>query len=415
MEDLFLKLYQEFIEYLEQENLLTSCIMVNYDKTPFVNFQFITRKLLLNEKKLQTDLPSFNNFFEKLSEVSGKPLEEITTLTQYEIFADKFSELFNHINSSNIAIQIAPKNDFTRLVINDESLNKAIINGNHSTSKNTFLIIFEYLEIEKEFQLNESISFIQLDDDFIRNRIKKDHEPDINWVNVKSAIKIEGEFDPKIIIQISTLLRLFKKGDLKYKDSYQEKTHYFKGQIFQPCKTTRNETDYIEHSPVKTPMFYKIKNDDIKSLVPFLNTYLDKTIPFIHSCQVYNLLPSINLNLKIPIIFSIFESFFSDITSEVVFRLSLYITNLLDEDKAFLKKIKDFYTIRSKVSHGDFPNVRKKLISMHKSETISSPTLNSTYEEIDQILKKLWLKLMDLNWDPQKSSKLIQPFLIKKE
>ncbi|NRA53059.1 MAG: hypothetical protein HRU23_02840 [Gammaproteobacteria bacterium] len=127
---------------------------------------------------------------------------------------------------------------------------------------------------------------------------------------------------------------------------------------------------------------------------------------------MYNMVASSALQLKIPLLFFVIESFFSDVQSEVSFRVPLYITNLLNEDDNFRGTLKKLYDVRSKVAHGDLKEADKIISKLYKNGNLSSSGFSGATIYLDNIVNRLWIRLLDLNWNPAKSAELITPYLI---
>ncbi|MCR9982432.1 hypothetical protein NB610_10465 [Vibrio alginolyticus] len=105
-------------------------------------------------------------------------------------------------------------------------------------------------------------------------------------------------------------------------------------------------------------------------------------------------------------LFFVIESFFADVNSEVVFRISLYVTVLLQESESFRNKIKDLYHVRSCIAHGDLSGAQKKIKAM-KIFGFTGAT-----EQVEDILNRLWKVLLEKNWKPSQSAELMSSILL---
>jgi hypothetical protein len=417
MEKLFLDLYKEYINYLNSTGLIDNgCLTVNFDKTPYIDFQLLLQRHFINDlEALRTNLSSYLLFFKKLSEINGTTLEEAEKANFYEIFGFKFSEIYNYITPPINTYQIINKRNISELKINSDIFNSAMKGGHNYELKKKHLIIFENLRIEKDFIIDENIKFIRLSQEQIKSQIQNRFEPDIKWSKVNTAIEINSEeFNEEIIFKLSTLLRIFKKGDIRYKCTYKEAIHYFKGLIYVNYKSTFSEEEYKEHPSTKdAPIIYIINNSEIESFREFLKSSLPNLEHLTYSCRVYNMIHSTNPQLRIPVIFFIIESFFSDIDSEVVFRVSLYVTNILKEDDSFFGALKKFYAIRSKIAHGDVKGSKKIIKKLIDAGFIASGSPSNVNDKLIEILDKLFKELIKLKWNPDKSSEEMKPYLLK--
>ncbi len=98
---------------------------------------------------------------------------------------------------------------------------------------------------------------------------------------------------------------------------------------------------------------YHVTEEEEDEFARFISANLEKMRPMAHSCRMYNMTPSAPIQLRVPLLFFVIESFFEDVKAEVVFRIALYVTRILGEDNEFWENLKTLYEIRSGISHGN--------------------------------------------------------------
>lgn len=217
-------------------------------------------------------------------------------------------------------------------------------------------------------------------------------------VKSKNGIQFNGDFsNDELVIKLSTLLRLFKMGDIRYKAIYRKNTHWYKGDFYKPYKNSFSGVDYVEYKTCKSaPMFYRIKNEDVEDLVLFLRTNLPKMNSLLYSARVFNLLQSINVQLLTSVQFFVIESFFPHIEYQIKKKISEALMIILEENTEFKNLIKVYYKIRSEIAHGDLIKANERRSDVKLKESL------------DSILKRLWIKLLEENWNPRNSKELLE-------
>lgn len=406
MDNYFITLFNEFINLLKEKGLLESRFSIHYDNTAFVDFQILLRSLdIFGEAKELKSLPSFTPLFQLIANKEGISLDEAINKNIYPVFGFKYSELFNYIYLSQVAPLNQKKNNADLSKISNESFISAVCSGEEIIKTNEYFIFFENLEIENDFQINETLSFIKLSQDFIKEKIQNYSEPNTEWVRVKSAIHYKGNLEnDELVIKLSTLLRLKKKGDIRYKAIYQKCIHWYKGTVYKNYKNSFSETDYVEHATInEAPVLYQIKDIEFDEISSFIRGNLPKMNHLLYSSRVFNLLQSINHQLKISIQFFVIESFFPhirfvDIQKETV----QAVRKILGGNDKLKKRLWKYYDIRSDIAHGDL-------------EAASKKSNNMPYEEsLEKILIALWLRLLEINWKPEESESRLKEIFNEK-
>ena len=371
-------------------------------------------KYQIVEEKFK-ELPNYKSLIELLKKDGFE-----NEINIFGIITYIFSDMLDYFEMCVTNYSFSQKNLITQLTFDESQLKEAILNSvcpaSFSKKKDNFIIIFENLNIEDDFIINDSLEFIKL----TKEDINKFNWQINNSSRVYTALKIDKDLlaNEDIIPILGTLFRLYKKGDIKYKGIFEECQHLIKGSIYMPKKNSFSESDYMEHTPSSNHsnfdswQEYKIKKEEVVEFSSFISTYINSMMNMPHSCKVYNMVSSSPLHLKIPLLFFVIESFFSDIDSEVVFRVSLYITRILNENSEFMQKLKKLYTIRSKIAHGDLVQAEKEIVKLYKNGSISVSGFKGATDELYEIIDRLWISLLKLEWKPKDSNKLIIPYLL---
>jgi hypothetical protein len=413
--DVFKALYTEFVNYMNKTGLSNRVLTV-IDGKPIIDFQFTIQSMGGFEGALKqlSSLPSYRELVSLTAQIQNVEEEEVEK-TKYGLFCYIFSEVANCVTPPQISYHFPNAKDLSTFDLNEQKLSHAILNAVCADDcierTNKYLLIFENLNISSSIKINDNIKLIRLSKVEINAKLKGRYDPDSQWSRVFSAFEINEEFlnNKELIPVLSTLLRLYKKGDIRFKSIYQAANHIIRGEIYVNHKSAYSEADYYENAPANRSdawRQYSITETEIEDFSGFIGKNLTTMLSMSHSCKMYNMVFSSPLHLRIPLLFFVIESFFSDINSEVVFRIALYLTVLLKEDEAFRKQIKDLYHVRSCIAHGDLTGAQKKI----KSMKLGGFTVAT--EKVDTILNKLWKALLDNNWTPKESANLMSTLLL---
>jgi hypothetical protein len=411
----FKSLYSEFIEYLNKTGLSNRVLSVTNGK-PSIDFQFTIQSMGGIEQALDalTSLPSYSKVVEITAKMQCVPKEDVIR-TKYGLFAYLFSDVANCVNPPKVSYNFSQARNFSGFYLDEIRLSHAILNAVSSGScierKNKYLLIFENLNINSNIKINDDINLIKLSRSEVDNKFSVRYDSDSKWSRVYSGFEIGEQYinNNDFIPVLSSLLRLYKKGDVRFKFIVQEAHHLIRGDIYVSYKNSYSELDYYEHVPsVKEDAWrqYLVKETESLEFSNFISKNLTPMMNMPHSCQMYNMVFSSPLHLQIPLLFFVIESFFSDVNSEVVFRIALYITVLLQEKEGFRKTIKDLYNVRSCIAHGDLASAQKKIKKMKLSGFTGATEL------VEKILNNLWKVLLDKTWEPSKSAELMSALLL---
>lgn len=411
----FKSLYREFIEYLNQTGFSNRVLSV-IDGKPTIDFQFTIQSMGGIERALEalTSLPSYRELVKLTAALQGVSEEEVES-TKYGLFSYLFSEVANCVNPPQISYNFTNGKGLSTLDLDEVRLSHAILNAVNPSScierNNKYLLIFENLNITSDIKINEDINLIKLSRDEVNEKLAGRYDPERKWARVYSAFEISETFlsNNELIPVLSTLLRLYKKGDVRFKFIAQDAHHLIRGNIYVSHKNSYSELDYYENAPsVRGDAWrqYLISESESQEFANFISQNLTPMLSMSHSCQMYNMVFSSPLHLRIPLLFFVIESFFSDVNSEVVFRIALYLTVLLQETEHFRKRIKDLYHVRSCIAHGDLAGAQKKIKSMKLSG------FTGAAEQVEEILNKLWKVLLDKKWKPSKSAETMSSILL---
>lgn len=412
----FKTLYSEFIDYLNRSGLSNRVLAV-IDGKPTIDFQFTIQSMGGIERALEilTALPSYSKVVELTAKLQGVPEEEVRK-TRYGLFAYLFSDIANCVNPPQVSYVFSKSQNLSSWCLDEERLSKAILEATTSGScierRNNYLIVFENLQVESDIKINEELTLISLSRAEVENKFANRYDSDKKWERVYSAFEVSDNYlnDDRFIPVLSTLLRLYKKGNVRFKLIAQQAHHLIRGDIYINYKNGHSELDYYEHMPsVRNDAWrqYRINEAESSEFAKFIGENLLPMMTMSHSCQMYNMVSSSPLHLRIPLLFFVIESFFSDVSSEVVFRVALYVTVILEEDAVFKKRVNDLYHVRSCIAHGDLVAAQKKIQKM-KLSGFSGAT-----ELVEEILQKLWKELLVRKWEPNKSNELINSILLK--
>ncbi|NOF40514.1 hypothetical protein [Vibrio cholerae] len=416
LSEVFKSLYKEFIGYLNKTGLSNRVLMVN-DGKPSIDFQFTVHEMggIAQALNILSSLPSYHRLV-KLTSVIQNVTEEEVEKTKYGLFTYIFSEVANCVSPPQATYIFTSGKDLSALILDEKRLSHAILNaitsGTCIEKRRKYLLVFENIQIETDIRINDDINLIKLSDNEVNEKLADRYDSKQKWSRVYSAFEISESLlsNNELIPVLSTLLRLYKKGDIRYKLIAQEANHLIRGDIYVNYQNSYSELDYYENAPsVRDDAWrqYFINNSESHDFVRFINDNLIPMMSMSHSCQMYNMVFSSPLHLRIPLLFFVIESFFSDVDSEVVFRISLYVTVLLQEGESFRKKIKDLYHVRSCIAHGDLSGAQKKI----KSMKISGFTGAS--EQVEDILSSLWKVLLEKKWKPNQSAELMSSILLQ--
>lgn len=415
LSEVFKSLYNEFIDYLNKTGFSNRVLFVN-DGKPTIDFQFTVQSMGGIEKALDTlsSLPSYQRLV-KLTSMLQEVTEEEVEKTKYGLFTYIFSEVANCVNPPQATYIFTNGKDLSTLNLDEKRLSHAILNavtsGTCIEKHRKYLLVFENVQIEEDIRINEDINLIRLNKNEVNDKLADRYDTERKWSRVHSAFELsETALNNKELIPVtSTLLRLYKKGDVRYKLIAQEAHHLIRGDIYVNHQNSYSELDYYENAPsVRDDAWrqYFIKKAESQDFATFINENITPMMSMSHSCQMYNMVFSSPLHLRIPLLFFVIESFFADVNSEVVFRISLYVTVLLQESESFRKKIKNLYHVRSCIAHGDLAGAQKKI----KAMKISGFT--GATEQVEDILNRLWKVLLEKKWKPSQSAELMSSILL---
>lgn len=416
LSDDFKSLYCEFISYINQSGFSNRVLIIVGGK-PSIDFQFTIGAMGGIGKALEifTSLPSYSKVVEKTAYLQNISQDEVTD-TNYGIFAYLFSDIANALTPPQANYIFSNANNLSDMVLDDMRLSRAIANALDPypciERENKYLIVFDNLQIDSDIRINNDINLIKLDRCDVQEKFESRYDDPHSWGRVLSAFEVSEEHlkNESFIPALSSLIRLYKKGDIRFNHVAQKANHLFRGEIYIDYKNSYGENEYYEHAPsTRNDAWrqYLICDDERLEFAKFISSNLNSMSNMSYSCHIYNMVYSSPLHLRIPLLFFVIESFFADVTSEVVFKISLYITLLLQEDISFMKKVKNLYDIRSCVAHGDLANAKHKI---NKMKLIGFSDANDV---VETILNNLWKVLLVKEWIPSKSAELISPLLLK--
>jgi hypothetical protein len=323
----------------------------------------------------------------------------------------------NFLTPPKLSYVIKEKNNISTLNFDEERLAYIISNAScpscYAEKKDKILLVFENIRIDSDIKISENLKLVKLTPLFIENKLSNRNDSGKMWERVYSAFETNIQFieNSDSIPALSTLLRLYQRGSIKFKTILQEANHLIRGDIFIPYKYSSSEFDYYENDlSIKGGGWtqYSIKQEDSQIFSNFISENIKPILEMPYSCRTYNMVSASPEKLRIPLLFFVIESFFSDVDSEVVFRISLYLTVILNKDEKFRKEIKSLYGVRSSIAHGDTKSAQGKITKMIKNNSnISNITVYT-----ESILIELWKALLNMNWNPNKSGEMISELLL---
>ncbi|MFC1507835.1 hypothetical protein ACFL5R_01185 [Pseudomonadota bacterium] len=417
----FKSLYCEFVAYLNKTGLSNRIFSLMEGK-PIIDFQFTIQSMGEFSEALDIlcSLPSYPLVVKFVAEKQNVDEKEVEK-SKYGLFSYIFSDLASYLTPPSVSYSFSKGNELNNIEFNEERLSHAILNavnpGSYVEKKDKLLVVFENLKFNNNVEINDEIKLIKLSPDILKERFIGRYESDRKWSRVYGAFEIDKSLleNDNVIPVLSTLLRIYKSGDVRYKAIYQEANHFIRGDVFVNYKNSFSENDYYENTPSEQSEAwrqYDITKEELNDFSRFLAMNIKPMLAMSHSCRMYNMVFSSPLHLRVPLLFFVMESFFSDVDSEVVFRIALYVTNILNEDESFMSLLKKLYGVRSKIAHGDIEGARKQITKLYTSGTISLSGFKGITEVVDGILNRLWKELLCRNWNPSNSSKMITEVLL---
>ncbi|MCP4991503.1 MAG: hypothetical protein GY928_37230 [Colwellia sp.] len=409
-------LYAEFIQYAQRHNLINIV-----DGNPIKLDFGLPIQMHPNWVESLSSLPSYDVLITQVALNKGIDKNEVQK-SIFGLFGNIFSDMSTHFTTINITKSCKiEQHSIENFDCNENHLSDAILHGTNLESilkrQNQYVLIFDNLDIESDIIISDDLKIIKLSPGEVGDKLHQKYDDTSKWEKVKGVVEVSEEmlktenFEPII----STLLRLYKSGDIRYKATYQKANHLFFGEVYVPNKhllteQLRTENDYYENAPsIHNDRWkaYYISDSDALDFSAFMLKNIPIMRPMGQSCRVYNMVSSSHLHLKIPLLFFVVESFFSDVNAEVSFRIALYVTNLMKRDTKFNSLLKKLYGIRSKVAHGDLVSARKEMKKLENQKLIACGDFRGVTELLDEILKDLWKVLLEKNWDPSNSGELI--------
>lgn len=414
--DLLKSLYNEFLNYLQVTGK-NRCITAITDGKLSIDFQIAIRDRNFSENfKVLSSLPSFNKVMEKTASIQGIPVKKVLE-SKNAIFINFFNELANYLNPPKYALSFDHRYCISNLTLDEERLSYVISNAAcpnaYYEKKDKILIIFKNITSESDIEINENLKLVKLKTEDIDNRISGIYDSGKKWERVFSAFETNVEYieSNDVIPALSSLLRLYQKGDIKYQGIVQEAEHIIRGTIFVPYKIAYSTADYYENNPsVRDDAWqqYIISFERSLGFASFISENLQPIMKMPYSCKTYNMVSASPESLRIPLLFFVIESFFSDVNSELVYRISLYLTVLLKRDDDFRKEIQALYSIRSSIAHGDTSEADRKGVKMRNK---NSDIMNIT-DYTETILIELWKVLLRMKWEPKDSGSTMSKLLL---
>lgn len=400
-------LFEIFNDFLTSDLLkngtVRKIINLGIKDEPFLSFSIEHSKINEVDKYFEQ-----SSGFSKLNKIINSESDEpINTygLVQY-IFSDIFNEAFNaHPN-----YKIVPKP--TSFPFDNKATIRALKNTvcyqDFCVETNEELLIFEHLEIEESFEIPELFLFNKVSPSEIKKRLHND------WSLVgTSSITTEVKLHPKLHSQediapiLSTLLKLYKKADVRFVGDYKEEFHFVKGVTY-----AKKQGEKYSEPPLTKEAITKYKLDsDISDFSQFISKNINKMKGMLQSCKMYNMSVSSPKELRVPLYFFVIESFFSDVQSEVSFKIPLYVSKLLNENYEFMENLKFLYGIRSKISHGDLDGATKDIVKRYNQGKVPYSTIDGSVNDLKQIVVALWHRLLEIDWNPKNSSKDIVKYI----
>ncbi|MHC1750571.1 MAG: hypothetical protein AB9856_20055 [Cellulosilyticaceae bacterium] len=237
----------------------------------------------------------------------------------------------------------------------------------------------------------------------------------------KCKVVIESDIyelvNDQSIRYIVGLLRIFKSGDFRISLLYN-----LSEDILGNRKIIRTERVYNINTYNEPQLSYEIpgctrqyildesEGDKFKR---FYNNNLKYIKQYEFALECLNNISNVKLEFRIPILFMIIESFF-EIDREISYKISLFSTKLLKKNKDFMEMIKLFYSLRSKIAHGDKNKINKILENMKSKKYIDEANIEKTYEKLYEIMSEIWKKIMSLDLkNPKELIKEIENQLIE--
>lgn len=206
----------------------------------------------------------------------------------------------------------------------------------------------------------------------------------------------------KNIKYLAGLLRIYSLGDFCISSLYNLAEDCLENETITKTKITSDINTYYEPEltyPVNRS--YILNNSKAEKIKSFYEFNKDKIKNYEFALEYLNNIASINVKFRIPFLFMIIESFF-EVKSEITYKMSLLTTKLLNKDKSFMDKIKKFYDLRSKISHGDEKGIRDILKKLKNKDYINKESIDEAYDELYKILTAIWKKILELDLESPK-------------
>lgn len=237
-----------------------------------------------------------------------------------------------------------------------------------------------------------------------KNTYRKDFNYEINNEIEKCKVVIESDsyelVNDQNIKYIVGLLRIFKSGDFRISLLYNLSEDILGNRKIIETERVYNSNTYNEpqlsYEIVGNRREYVLDKSEEEGFKRSYTNNLEGIKEYEFALEYLNNIANIKLEFRIPILFMIIESFFG-LSSEISYRISLFCTKLLNGDKNFMDMIKKFYSLRSKISHGDKKGIDKTLRQMKDKNYISKVNIEEAYEKLYKIMIDIWKKLFVCN------------------
>lgn len=402
--NILFELFNEFLTCdLLKSGTVRKIVNLGIKDEPYLSFSIEHSKINEVDKYFDQSL-TFSKLKTIMTTESNAPINTYG-LVQY-IFSDIYNEAFNVHPNYNIAPKPAKFPFDNKATL--RALKNTVCYQDFCVETNEELLIFEHLEIESSFEIPELFLFNKIAPSQIKKRLHNDWSL-VNTSSITTEIKLHQKLHSQEDIApiLSSLLKLYKQADVRFIGDYKEEFHFVKGVIY----AKKQGEKYLEHPLTKDAITKYMLSGDIGDFSKFISTNITKMRGMLQSCKMYNMSVSSPKELRVPLYFFVIESFFSDVQSEVSFKIPLYVTKLLNENYDFMENLKFLYGIRSKISHGDLDGATKDIVKRNNQGKISYRTIDGSVNDLNEIVVTLWHRLLEIDWNPKNSSKDIVKYI----
>jgi hypothetical protein len=353
---------------------------------------------ILKTDSICSSSPDENNVGEPMYKVLGT---ESSYGASIYIIAKEIFE-----NHNNTSVQI--KWDFKPCKLKDVKFDKDILLF-RLKNKHSFLPTEKYFYYLQNFEIENSYFELQVGEKKVKLKQLSDEEKSLminsshfgsedlsmDAGSIKTALVSNDLLDQNDVKKIITLLRVFKEGEFRVYAIGELKKELNKKKSIK-INTFANVVE--KALGAKSAFFhktYKLDKNEVKSFKKLFHGAYEDMPSFEFPSECLGLLHTTDDKFKIPIIFYILESFFPKINTENTYRLAHCITKILKKPYSFSETVRNFYTLRSKIVHGDKQNTLTKTIKkIQKENGEPCSSIQECVKLLEFIMRETWKQVL---------------------